>query len=417
MLRKLDEACFGFSSASPGDGIRVAKRPWHHGTGAIKAVRRGLPFRAPENPMSVRHSLIFLFGGALGTAMACGGSSVGDEAVPIEEVPQLFADTLCTTYETCLGGLLAVFLPGESCSAGLAIRVEDELPRLRTAIDNDRIVYNGTRIEACLQELQALGSDAATTRFSETCAAALGGTVALGDQCSMDEECQGAAYCDFSAACPGMCTALKGAGGMCDRDNQCASGLTCSDVTGLCVTPPGPGDRCEGGTAPDCGCGLICVGNDNAAGIEGNCRGIDEVFSAQVGAACNPLMGQFCAIGLACVVQTISPVDFVCQMPVASGAACRPGFPDPCPPDEYCSATATMLDGTCTAKPGANEPCVKYLLSDMNDPPNICAPNLRCDGGTCRERQHLGAACTSSEVCYSDNCVSGGCRPEGSCDP
>jgi hypothetical protein len=357
-----------------------------------------------------------LFGGALGTAVACGGSSVGDEGVPIEEVPQMYADTLCQVFERCYEGLLSVYLPGEDFCAGVEQSVQDVFPRIVTAVENGRIRYNGNLIEDCLQETTSRSCEALNERSSDTCDAALDGTVAIGDDCYMDEECEGAAFCEFSSACPGTCTALKGAGATCDRNDQCSSGLECSDATGLCVTPAGAGDRCEGGTEPPCSAGLMCLGNDDAAGQPGNCRTISEVFNAQMGETCNPETGPLCASGLACVVEGIDTTSgqpiWNCSSPVASGTVCQPGAPDPCPTDEFCSFAAMTLEGICRPKPVEGEACAMGLGGAAT----LCAPNLRCDGGTCRERRSLGEPCTEDAVCYSESCVGGGCRDTGGCE-
>jgi hypothetical protein len=72
----------------------------------------------------------------------------------------------------------------------------------------------------------------------------------------------------------------------------------------------------------------------------------------------------------------------------------------------------TMLEGICRPKPVEGEACAATLGGAAT----LCAPNLRCDGGTCRERRGLGEPCIDDAVCYSETCVGGGCRDDGACD-
>jgi hypothetical protein len=249
----------------------------------------------------------------------------------------------------------------------------------------------------------------------------LDGTVALGGDCSESLECQGAdTYCKAGGACPGRCAARESAGGPCGVNDDCAAGLRCDRDSAnkeewVCYEPARPGDRCGGGTAPECEPGLICLGEDSDQGRSGNCRTTSEAFSGSSGDRCI-LDSPFCQADLRCVIESVDVatgnITTRCGAPVASGAACKMAYPDVCPFDEYCAVPPQSLDGTCRPKPGAGQACA----ARGDDPPDICAPGTRCDGGQCRPRQRLGGSCQGGSVCYSELCLDGGCAPAGACE-
>lgn len=368
--------------------------------------------------MRLLNRLIILLA-ATSLAGACGGSTSGDsdKGVPIDDLPEMLVGAYCGQLETCLGPLLPLFLPGEDCDSAFGPAFADELPGLKAAIDNGRVHYDGRHVQACIDAISALGCDLATTRVFEACEDALDGTVAVGGDCAMDQECEGSAYCKFSTTCPGKCTTLEGAGGLCDRDDQCANKLLCSDMTGHCVEPAQVGETCGGGgAAPPCVLNLLCAGSNDMNGTTGTCTATDDVLVRQDGESCDILGGTFCVSGEHCIIDSVDvttgTLNTTCGPGVASGAACKAALPDVCPIDEYCAAPQNSFDGICTPKPVAGEACVKPALGGNV---TLCAPNLRCDGGTCRERQHLGGSCAGNDVCYSDQCVNGTCTAKGVC--
>ena len=160
---------------------------------------------------------------------------------------------------------------------------------------------------------------------------------------------------------------------------------------------------------------LFCLGEDEDQGQPGNCRTIDEAFSRGAGEPCL-VDAPLCQAALRCVIEgvdtTTGSITARCGSPVASGAACKIAIPDMCQSGEYCAVAANALDGTCTRKPGAGSPCI----ARGNDPPEICAPGTRCDGGQCRPRQKLGGSCQADAVCYSDHCSGGSCASAGACE-
>ncbi|HEX2880176.1 MAG TPA: hypothetical protein VHO25_11660 [Polyangiaceae bacterium] len=360
-------------------------------------------------------------------ATACGGSSSGGGFtsaggttgtgmnVPLDDVPAMYAAALCDAYLDCAGPLLEVFQPGEDCTALNTARIDDSFGPVQDAIDADRIVYDGTHIEACVNDIRGRSCAQLLERETPECEAALRGTVALGDDCTLNEECVGSAFCKVEAACPGVCTALLGAGEDCTESNQCASGLECGDDQ-ICVEPAGPGDVCQGGEA-DCAPGYLCAGANEDNNTSGNCRTFDEVFTVGSGQPCSFFDGELCQTNLVCEIQSIDAmtgITAICAAKKGAGQPCRVAIPDQCPNDQYCAVVPNTLEGTCTARPAAGQPCAPSALDD--NALTICIQGTQCDDGTCRARARLGQSCTVDAVCLSEHCLNGTCVNATTCE-
>ncbi len=341
-----------------------------------------------------------------------GGSAGGGSEVAIDQVPSLYAAAACEAYERCAGVVFELVAPGEKCADRLEAELEGELPRFEEAVDRGTLVYDGTKLRACTEELGNKSCDELLERESDTCEAALQGTVAVGEDCSLSAECEGPAYCKFGETCPGTCAELELAGEPCTQDGQCASGLVCSNETERCVVPAALGEPCKGGE-PDCAIGSFCTGATDDT--PGTCVEYDEAFSGAEGEDCALLGLELCRSGLVCGVESVTQSGAVtkCVAKVGSGEDCVIAFPDQCPTDEYCRAAEGTFAGTCEPRPAAGEPCAANGISDS---PDTCAPNTRCDGGTCRDFAALGESCESDEVCVSGHCQGGACVSASSCE-
>jgi hypothetical protein len=353
----------------------------------------------------------------LGLAAACGGGGSGGDgddgvSIPLEDIPAQYASAICSAYTNCLGDLFTIFRPGEDCVKNTTIQLQEELAGLPALVDAGRIAYHGTKLQACLDEVSGSDCSALIQRAPETCEAALEGTVAEGGDCELDEECKGAQYCKMVDSCPGTCTRLEQAGGVCSGNGDCVSGLICGE-TERCVAPAKAGEACKQGE-PDCSAGYLCLGEDAAARTPGTCFEVESTFSGQAGDDCS-LETKLCASGYACEITKFDPIGGTCAAVVGSGDACHAAFPDQCPADEFCLLDANPLEpfqGRCTPKPEAGEPCGKGL----GPTPDQCAPYARCDAGVCREIAHLGEGCTVKSTCYSDRCIDGACVAANSCE-
>ncbi|GEM_PF-780374 len=353
--------------------------------------------------------------GLLGFLGGCGESTSfeGPTPIPITELPTKYATALCVAYGSCLGPLLPVFLAGEDCTTNLRRVLEDELPNFQAAVMSGKATYDGTQLQACVDKLAGLGCDAIYQR--DVCVTTLSGAVAAGQACTMDVECAKGNYCK-GVACPGTCSPREAAGGSCDSDTDCASGLECN--SGACETLAKLDEACGVATSPECSAGLVCVDADSKAKKPGKCRPNAEAFKGSVSESCDPQAGVLCKEGSVCTIQSWDLAGLVatCTAPLAAGAACKASYPDACPLDEYCKLSGNialrMVDGTCTKKPKAGEPCGVGLLGG-----DICAPNWRCNQDKkCIVEERVGGACESADICYSGTCTGGKCVAGGQCN-
>lgn len=360
-----------------------------------------------------------------GLAAACGGSSSSDSGstantggdgsgaetgITLDELPAKYAAAFCDVFTGCIGDVWSIFRPGEDCLKTFGPRVDEELAPLADAIKAGRVKYDGTKVQACLDDLTARDCDALSEREPASCQAAVEGTVKEGGDCTLDEECEGEQYCKLGDTCPGKCAAYEPAGGACVGDDNCKSGLKCDD-NGHCVAPGKKGDACKQGE-PDCGDGMICLGEDSKTKTPGTCYSITEAFAGKEGDACS-FDGQLCEAGSSCEITKVAPLGGTCVARVKSGAECHAALPDECPDSEYCALSAAnpLMPGKCTTKPAAGEKCGAALGGS-----EVCAPYTRCDNGVCRDIAHAGEDCTVNTTCYSDHCVGGACVLSNSCE-
>ena len=353
--------------------------------------------------------------------VACSSESSFDEAptVPLEELPAKYAAALCQAYESCLGQITEVYLPGEDCVTRTSDRIADGFGSIEAAVEAKRIEYNGARVEACIKDLGSRSCEELLERDSDACSEVLVGSVADGQDCSQSEECAGTAYCNFESSCPGTCSALETMGSACKQDSQCVSGLVCSQVTERCVKPVGLGDLCEGGE-PECMPGYVCKGASEEDGTSGNCRGFDDVFAAGSGEPCDIKKANLCKTDFSCAIDSVGAdgaLQATCAPKVGSGDTCKIAFPSMCPADQYCDVPAALpvvIEGACKPSPDAGEPCAKATPFDMAG--TVCGPYARCDGGTCRALAGLGEGCETSAVCMSEHCEGGACVSGDACE-
>ncbi len=349
--------------------------------------------------------------------VACGGSSddglngpgVG---VPIDDIPKKLGAVTCDLFKGCFGGLYEAFTLGEDCETTYETASRDELPKLKAAIDAGTVLYDGTKVDGCIAAIKAGGCQ--DNPDTPECDAVFQGTVETGGDCELGAECKSTNdYCLVGSSCPGKCAPREQAGGACKRSDDCAAGLTCSDDTNKCVKPAAIGAACGGGSEPDCGFGGFCIGSDDDAGKPGKCLASDEATSGKKGDDCYAEDKPLCGPDLRCALDydtTAMAIVGKCAEPAESGGACALSIPSSCPAGEYCAVAPMTVTGTCTKSPVAGEDCI--TASGIED---HCGPDLRCDGGKCRARQNLGEACESDDVCYSGNCLDGGCAPGGGC--
>ncbi|MBI2897610.1 MAG: hypothetical protein HYY06_28890 [Deltaproteobacteria bacterium] len=357
-----------------------------------------------------------LFFSVCATATGCGGDDDDDSGgIPFEDVPAELADVFCSQVEPCMGQLADMFSDSADCAEETTAQITDgDWVRIEAAIEAGTVIYNEDRAQACLDAFAALGCDVFVSRPPEECEEAVEGTVAIDGACDQDAECVGTAFCLIEAECPGACTARQSEGGDCGDDDECEDGLTCQ--RGACTALAEAGEDCEGEDAPECGVGLMCVGQDEQQGTSGTCQAPEDTFTAAEGEECNLPAGPFCVEGLSCVIdrmEAMQPV-FVCVGASASGGDCKAGFPDPCPDDEVCDANpfeGGQFDGTCVPLAANGEPCSAVLFGTG------CVSGLVCDEDrNCTTVNRIGESCETDAGCYSGNCESNICAAPPECE-
>lgn len=346
---------------------------------------------------------------------ACGSDAFRTAGgVPIEDVPELYAETLCEAFESCAGAITEILFANEDCETLLRRQSEDELPAFEDAIDAGTLRYDSEQIEACFDTLRELGCNALQERDIPECDAALMGQVPIGEACRSEVECEPGSYCKTNNACPGVCTARETVGGDCSADDHCESGLSCSEA-GKCERLGASGDACNAGE-PECGSGLFCLGVNQDDGTPSHCEPLDSAFAGEQGDPCGLNGAVLCESDLVCAVRADGlSVVAECERPAERGEPCPASVPDACPADQYCdgSAAAGALEGACTDKPEPGEPCATPLGAAGS---MICAAFARCVDGECVKLERNGGNCDADVACYTGNCLGGECAPQGVCD-
>jgi hypothetical protein len=358
-------------------------------------------------------------------ALAAGCGDDGGETTPgptgisLEELPPKYAEVLCDALRDC-SGLFGEIIGESGCEAEFEKQLTDTfIPQVEGYLADKTVVYHADKVQACLDAIKAGGCDVLNGVSPAACEDAIEGTVASGGDCDATTECAGSDFCAFeSSSCPGKCTALKSEGSPCDGEDNCQDGLTCQSGSmpdqRTCRKPAASGEACDGASAPDCEAGLACIGAMGST--SGSCKSFDQIQTKGLGEVCDFEKGELCQEGLSCSIEQVSATPtFKCVGASATGAACRPGIPDPCPADEYCDADLMTgsADGICHKLPTDGQACVDTPVPFGP----LCATAHVCDGTqTCRARQTIGGACVEDGICYSETCESGKCAAPPACD-
>jgi hypothetical protein len=356
---------------------------------------------------------------ALALGWSCGDGVGGSEAPTLDELPDLLVEALCPELESCLGERVTQVYFGEAgCTERLHAQLEDgNFAATKAAVEAGSVRYDGSQVSACLAAFRGIGCGFETRRVftSDACNAVLEGDVVLGEECALDEECKGAAFCRREGdRCPGTCTALLEAGEPCTTDDECADGLTCPGTTMRCVAPGHLGEPCGRVTDAPCTAGLVCVGSDTAGTRSGECSDPEELYAAQLGESCDLDNAVLCDEELACalIVPVGTTAEFKCMERVEVGDPCTFGAPSQCPEGSFCSGVelATRdFEGTCAELPDENDEC-----NDSGG--QQCADGLLCGpDGICRELGRLGDGCNSDATCASEHCDDGACARPAKC--
>jgi hypothetical protein len=299
-----------------------------------------------------------------GLVVGCDGDGGGSKTIAAEDFPAAIVDVVCASAVGC-----SLEADEGSCRESSD---PSTLEDLFAAVDAGTIAYHGDLAGQCLDMIRQLYDDCSATKSAQIqsqaggpCAGVFEGTVAVGGDCFVDEECQ-SDDCAFGtdcteACCLGVCTASTEIriGSDCSRAAaMCAVGSYCAADTSLCTAQVGAGEACQDSSA--CENGLPCVGA-TFDGTPGTCTAL-----AGEGGACDPQTLPSC-----------DRWDTFCD-PASSTCVKRHAVGDPCDleVDDSCVAFAYCDDDTCTAAPGIGGAC-----NAENGP--YCAGALDCVDARC----------------------------------
>ena len=355
---------------------------------------------------------------------ACGGNSefTAGGAIPIEQLPSELAQALCSAEQSCAPFFYGVAFQNSDCKTVLSQQLQDALfSQVQVAITGNTVKYDANKARSCVSAVTVGSCGVLDNNLPQICTDALAGTVATGGECDIDAQCAGLSRCEVTAGvCPGKCAPRASAGVACSADKDCALGLTCSAATSHCASPAALGEACKGGSAAECAAGLLCVGNDEDKKTAGTCQTQASTLTKKLDEACDLQQGPWCASGLSCVAEAITPVAYKCHAIAAPGGECGLALPGQCPSGQYCPlALADLITGklkaNCQALPAQGEACAPALSLSR------CAGNLVCDVTTtplkpiCVARHGLGESCSDNALCASQQCRAKVCVPEAEC--
>lgn len=218
-----------------------------------------------------------------------GCSSKPDIHTTADNVCDEVAAALCYDMSQCCGGdqLAQLLGSGASCHAVIAQRCTAAMAPDRFSLAKGNVVFDGTRMDACLDELEMDDSCMANgPPWAEVCAISPWlGTVAPGGTCNnphecatgtsclgqicqdagqIDAPCQTSLECDLGLVCDGnVCSPPAPNGGICGSDAGCLSGHcvpgTCSESGMACYL------RCDFCAISKIPCDQGCPQNDTCA--------------------------------------------------------------------------------------------------------------------------------------------------------
>jgi hypothetical protein len=358
--------------------------------------------------------------------VACGGTSEfgkrSGRSIALDALPEEFAKAQCDAFERCAGLYYDLFFSLEECSTLVSRQFRDGgFTELEQAIEDGRVKYDSRAAVKCIDAISARECADFDVREIPVCEDAVKGTVPLDEECQIDAECEGSRICVVTDTCPGTCKERSSAGVPCSSDDECADELVCHEATSLCATPKQDGQTCGGNVEAQCEVGLACQGESKDDMRTGTCTPFDEITTAGPNETCDLDAGILCDPDLSCsIVEVADPPVLRCLAIPASGGSCGLGIPENCPSGEYCDLSLAQvllgtLESTCIPLPASGEQC-----ADRTPFTGIlaqCEAYARCDAstGNCLALRDLGETCSSNELCYSQNCVNGGCAAQRAC--
>lgn len=262
-------------------------------------------------------------------------------ALPLDEVDDAYIEAYCDYAVRC-GEIVDRAL----CERVFGAELGNEFVQFEANVADGTIVYDPAAAATCLAAIDGWSCDRTdedTRRGDEACAEVFTGTVALGGDCFVDEQC----------ADHGSCAPIKCFDACCL--SECVAGTPTVDI----------GDSCFDANCPS---DAFCDDTDTCAAL------------LPQGSTCS--YDGMCDFGLGCAGGT-------CEVLPGTGEAC---------PDFECAMSGDeCVDGECTARAGDGEAC-----TDID-----CMFGLVCPQGpspTCTPYPSLGESCADTGFCRTGYC-------------
>lgn len=293
-----------------------------------------------------------------------GGGGAGGTSSDAAEACGALADAYCTRVAACAPVFVtATFGDLDACKTRMALSCEP-------IVGAPGAGSTASVLSACAGALGSVACGDLLTNGTADACKPHGGSIANGNACGDDWQCQsGRCKKDPSSGC-GTCGPRASSGGTCASNADCQFGLVCAAGTKTCVALAPIGSSCDGGHP--CAIGASCVGA--SSGSSGTCRA-----TAEAGAACDPqaknapgcdlLQGLYC-----------DPTSKTCRTIAFAGAGGTCGYAN--------GAFTTCRDGAvCKVGSGDTGACIAPAADgascDASNGPG-CLAGAACIGGICR---------------------------------
>ena len=338
--------------------------------------------------------------------VACSNDDSGGPFAPIDKLDAVYQQSYCQRLVTCgefpdLATCLSANIGGFPVQLSAPAANSDVVAAVLAGL----VIYNGTKMQACIDALAATSCDP-TSREARippaVCTETLRGTVAGGGMCHLSAECI-SQMCNVpvceSGCCAGTCvgdtppvttTGTIAVGEPCDFEtlDPCVDGAFCREGVGICQPLEDEGSTCM--EAQECDYGLSCAGESGLT-----CQSLPAL-----GEPCPQLQcrdeGTVCStMTMTCVAVGLPPAPCAGPADCSAYYQCDP-LSNRCIPTQHvgesCATLARCFDlGTycdsstqlCTMRVANGQPCLgnEECISgvcDVMDTVGVCVAATAC---------------------------------------
>jgi hypothetical protein len=212
-----------------------------------------------------------------GKVSPSGGGGGGTGGTTIDQACTMLAQTECAKRDSCSNGTNIKRSFGDlgTCMARATLLCADALRAPGTG-------NSPTVIPQCISDYATLScNDFFDGKLPDSCTPS--GSVATGQPCGFNGQCQTAFCGNLKSSVCGTCAATPTVGSSC-ATSACDHGQTCLDATMICAANGIFNAPCNAGMP--CGSGLSCVMATSTMGGDAGTDGTCQKAISQLGAAC-----------------------------------------------------------------------------------------------------------------------------------